>query len=128
MTDDTSTVAVISNALVTVHKEQFGRGPVRARTYFAGRDVMVTVLEDALLPAEKALVEMGEAVRVQETRVFFQAATRDRFISAIERITGRKVTSFHSTCDARQGVVMEIAVLEPRDPSAEDAHAVLPAP
>ena len=110
-----SLVLELSNALVSLHKEQFGRGPTRARTHFAGPDITVTVFDDALLPAEKAMVEMGEAVRVQETRIFFQDATRDRFISAIERITGRKVLSFHSTCDARNGVVMEIAVLEPRD-------------
>jgi uncharacterized protein YbcI len=115
-----SVVLELSNTLVSLHKEQFGRGPTRARTYFAGPDISVTVFDDALLPAEKSMVEMGEAVRVQETRIFFQDATRDRFISAIERITGRKVTSFHSTCDARNGVVMEIAVFEPRDGVVSD--------
>jgi uncharacterized protein YbcI len=101
----------LSNALVALHKEQFGRGPTRARTHFAGPDIAVTVFDDALLPAEKALVEMGELLHVQESRMFFQEATRDRFIAAIERVTGRKVVSFHSTCDARNGVVMEIAIL-----------------
>jgi uncharacterized protein YbcI len=109
-----SLVLELSNALSSLHKEQFGRGPTRVRTHFAGPDITVTVFEDALLPAEKALVEMGEAVRVQETRIFLQDATRERFIAEIERITRRKVASFHSTCDARAGVVMEIAVLEPR--------------
>ena len=110
----------LSNALVRLHKEQFGRGPTRARTYFAGPDISVTVFDDALLPAEKAMVELGEAVRVQESRVFFQDATRDQFIAAVERITHRRVLSFHSTCDARNGVVMEIAVLEPRDRSGSE--------
>jgi uncharacterized protein YbcI len=100
----------LSSALVRLHKEQFGRGPTRARTHFAGPDIAVTVFDDALLPAEKAMVEMGELMRVQESRMFFQEATRDRFIATIERVTGRKVVSFHSTCDARNGVVMEIAI------------------
>ena len=103
----------LSNALVALHKEQFGRGPTRARTLFAGPDVTVTILDDALLPAEQALVELGEPVRVQEARVFCQDATRGRFIETIERVTSRKVRSFHSTCDARSGVVIEIAILEP---------------
>ena len=111
----------LSNALVALHKEQFGRGPTRARTNFAGPDTVVTVFHDALLPAEKALVELGEPLRVQEGRVFFQEATRERFMATIERILSRKVVSFHSTCDARAGVVIELALLEPREPGGNGA-------
>jgi len=114
-----SVLAELSNALVSLHKEQFGRGPTRARTELAGPDTTVTVFEDALLPAEKALVEIGEVIRVQEGRIFLQEATRDRFIATVEQVVGRKVRSFHSTCDPRAGIVMEIALLEPRD-SASD--------
>jgi uncharacterized protein YbcI len=110
-----STAVALANALVALHKEQFGRGPRLARTNFAGEDTVVTVFYDALLPAEKALAEIGEHLRVQESRLFFQEATRDRFIGTIESIVQRKVHSFHSTCDARTGIVMEIAVLEPRN-------------
>ena len=102
----------VSNALVRLHKEQFGRGPRRAHTHFAGPDMLVTVFEDALLPAEKALVEIGEPMRVLEARGFFQEATRDRFIETIEKIVDRKIRSFHSTCDPRAGVVIEVAIFE----------------
>ena len=108
-----SIAADVSNALVALHKHQFGRGPTTARTDFAGPDVMVTVFYDALLPAEKALVEMGEVLRVLESRVFFQEATRDQFIEVIEHIVRRKVHSFHSTCDPRTGIVIEVAIFEP---------------
>ena len=111
--DGGSVLQAVSDALVGLHKEQFGRGPRRARTHFAGQDVLVTVFEDALLPAEKALVEIGEQMRVMEARTFFQEATRERFIETVEGIVDRKVRSFHSTCDPRTGVVIEIAVLEP---------------
>ena len=112
--EESSTAAALSNALVALHKEQFGRGPTLARSHFAGPDVSVTIFHDALLPAEKALVDMGEQLRVQESRLFFQEATRDRFIATIEEIVGRKVVSFHSTCDARTGTVIEIAIFERR--------------
>ena len=112
--DGSSTQQALSNALVALHKEQFGRGPTRTRTHFAGPDVVVTIFRDALLPAEKAMVDMGELMRVQEARMFLQDATRDRFIATIEGIVGRKVESFHSTCDARNGIVIEIAILEPK--------------
>jgi uncharacterized protein YbcI len=110
-----SVLLEVSNALVALHKEQFGRGPRKARTNFAGPDVLVTVFEDALLPAEKALVEMGETLRVLEARAFFQEATRMRFIQTIEQIVHRKIDSFHSTCDPRTGVVVEIAIFKPSD-------------
>ena len=112
-----SIAADVSNALVALHKHQFGRGPTTARTDFAGPDVLVTVLYDALLPAEKALVEMGEVMRVLEARVFFQEATRDQFITVIEQIVHRKIHSFHSTCDPRTGIVIEVAVFESSAPS-----------
>ena len=114
----------LSNALVALHKEQFGRGPTRTRTEFAGSDAVVTIFHDALLPAEKALVKLGEPLRVQEARLFFQEATRARFIETIERVLARKVVSFHSTCDARAGIVIEIALLEPRDSGSDDDGAM----
>src|SRR4051812_7970824 len=110
---DATTVATVSNAMVALHKEQFGRGPTRTRTYFAGPDAMITVLEDALLPAEKAMVAMGEAMRVQATRLLLQEATRDRFIQTVEQIVHRKVRSFQSACDAHAEVVTEIMIFEP---------------
>jgi uncharacterized protein YbcI len=107
-----SVLVEVSKALVGLHKEQFGRGPTRAHTHFAGPDILVTVFEDALLPAEKALVEIGEPMRVLEARGFFQEATRDRFIETIEKVVDRKIRSFHSTCDPRSGVVIEVAIFE----------------
>jgi uncharacterized protein YbcI len=114
-----SVTAALSDALVALHKEQFGRGPTRTRTEWAGPDMTVTVFHDALLPAEKALVEIGEPLRVQEARIFFQEATKGRFIEAVERVTSRKVRSFHSTCDAPNGIVVEVAILEPREPGGD---------
>jgi uncharacterized protein YbcI len=120
---ESSIGAALSNALVALHKEQFGRGPTTARTYFAGPDAMVTIFYDALLPAEKSLVEMGEILRVLESRAFFQEATRARFIQVIEQIVHRKVHSFHSTSDPRTGTVVEIAIFEPRERSTAPAAA-----
>ena len=73
------------NALVALHKEQFGRGPTRARTEWAGRDAMVCFLEDALLPAEQQMVRIGAAQRVREQRAYFQAITATHFIGAVEK-------------------------------------------
>ena len=86
-----STLQAVSNALVKLHKEQFGRGPTNAQSHFAGPDMLVCVLQDALLPAERKMVELGEHGRVRDSRNAFQAATETEFIQAVEQIVGRKV-------------------------------------
>jgi uncharacterized protein YbcI len=115
-----SVLASVSNAMVALHKEQFGRGPTRARSNFAGSDTLVCVLEDALHPAELALVGLGEQQRVREARMFFQAATTDRFVSAVEEIVGRKVRAFASATDADQAVVFEIFTFDPGGSPGDD--------
>ena len=112
---DGSVLVSVSNAMVALHKEQFGRGPTRARTTFAGEDTLVCTLQDALLPAEVALVEIGHRERVQEARMFFQMATRGKFIAAVEELTGRKVEAFSSATDPDAAIVWEVFRLQPSD-------------
>jgi uncharacterized protein YbcI len=102
----------VSNAMVALHKEQFGRGPTKAQSHLAGPDALLCVLEDALLPAERTMVEMGEQQRVRESRMFLQVATAEQFIAAVEEITGRTVRAFASATDPDRGVVMENFVFE----------------
>jgi uncharacterized protein YbcI len=109
----TSLLAGVSNAMVALHKEQFGRGPISARSHFAGPNALVCVLEEALLPAERKLVEMGDHQRVRETRLAFQVATSEAFVGAVEQIVGRKVRAFASAMDVVQNVVFENFAFEP---------------
>jgi uncharacterized protein YbcI len=103
----------VSNAMVALHKEQFGRGPTRAQSHHAGPDALLCVMDDALLPAERKMVQMGEQQRVRDTRMFFQVATADQFIATVERITGRTVRAFASATDPDHGVVIENFIFEP---------------
>jgi uncharacterized protein YbcI len=103
----------VSNAMVALHKEQFGRGPTRAQSHLAGADALLCVMDDALLPAEWTMVSMGEQQRVRESRMFFQVATAEQFIKTVEMITGRTVRAFASATDPDQGVVMENFIFEP---------------
>jgi uncharacterized protein YbcI len=103
----------VSNAMVALHKEQFGRGPTKAQSHLAGADALLCIMEDALLPAERAMVAMGEQQRVRDTRTFFQVATADRFVATVEGITGRTVRAFASATDPDHEVVMENFIFEP---------------
>jgi uncharacterized protein YbcI len=104
----------IANAVVGLFKEQFGRGPTKARANWAGDDVLTVVLEDTLTPAEKNLVKLGEHQRLRDTRSFFQYSSVREFCEPIERITGRKVRAFSSGIDtAVDGLSVETFVLYP---------------
>src|SRR4051794_17720311 len=78
--------AEISREMVRLYKEQFGRGPTKARTESAGATVVVCPLENTLPPAERRLGERGEPQRLRDPRLYFQQATEDEFRSIIERL------------------------------------------
>ncbi len=105
--------AEISRELVRLYKEQFGRGPTKARTEFAGPDIVVCVLEDSFTPAERRLAEMEEHQRLRDTRLYFQHATKDEFIGTIERILNRRVRACNSSIDTHEDVSAEVFHLEP---------------
>jgi uncharacterized protein YbcI len=109
-----SVLATISREMVRLYKEQFGRGPTKARTNFAGPDVLVCTLENSLTPAERRLVEKGEHQRLRDLRLYFQYATEDEFRSTVERILQRPVRAFVSGMDTCEDVATEVFYLAAR--------------
>jgi uncharacterized protein YbcI len=107
-----SVLADISREMVRLYKEQFGRGPTKTRTHFAGPDIVIVTLEDSLTPAERRLAEMGEHQRLRDTRLYFQHATEEQFKGVIERLLDRKVRAFISGIDTHQDVSSEIFYLQ----------------
>jgi uncharacterized protein YbcI len=105
--------AEISRAMVRLYKEQFGRGPTKARTEFAGPDIVVCTLEDSFTPAERRLAEMGEHQRLRDTRLYFQHATEEQFCAAIEGVVNRRVRAFNSATNTREDLSVEVFHLEP---------------
>jgi uncharacterized protein YbcI len=104
----------ISNAMVGLYKEQFGRGPTRARTYWCGDDVVTVILEETLTAVERNMLRMGEHQRLRELRMFFQYAGVREFCEPVEHLTGRKVRAFLSSIDTEaDGLATEVFVLHP---------------
>jgi uncharacterized protein YbcI len=104
--------AEISREMVRLYKEQFGRGPTRARTEFAGPDIVISTLEDSFTPAERRMAAMGEQQRLRDTRTFFQHATEKDFCAVIEGLLKRKVRAFVSGIDTARDVSAEVFYLE----------------
>ena len=110
-----SELASLSNAMVRIYKDQFGRGPTKAKTSYADDDTIISTLESTFTPAEIRLRDLGEHQRVEETRLFFQRATREEFVGTVEERTGRKVRAFVSGTDSTIDVANEIFHLEPEE-------------
>jgi uncharacterized protein YbcI len=102
----------ISNAIVGLHKEYFGRGPTKARSTLA-RDVLVVVLEGGFSQAEKTLADSGRTDAVMDARHAMQGVIKDHWIQAVEELLGRRVTCFLSANDPVQQIQVETFLLEP---------------
>jgi len=87
--------AALSNALVVLMKEHYGKGPTAAKS-FINDEYIFTVLEGGLTRNEETLLAAGQADVVRDYRLSFQQAVRQQFTQAVERLTGRRVLDYHS--------------------------------
>jgi uncharacterized protein YbcI len=107
-------LADVSNAIVGIFVDCYGRGPTKAKSYMFD-DYLITVLDDLLTTVESTLVENGKEHLVREVRLTFQESVADRFKDAVTEITGRKVLTYHSQVTFHPARGFEIFVLEPED-------------
>jgi uncharacterized protein YbcI len=111
--NEQGTLSAISNEMVRIYKDQFGRGPTKTRTVWAGPDILLVTLEQTFTPAERRLRELGEHARLRELRMLFQYADTKLFCEPIERLTGRTVRAFVSGIDTDSDLASELFVLHP---------------
>ena len=101
----------ISNALVGVKKQLYGKGPVKAKTYINDNYVF-TVLEGGLTRNEETLLKAGEHRLVRDYRLRFQETVAQTITTAIEEVTGQKVLAYHSQIVFDPDRAFEIFVLD----------------
>ena len=111
--------SAISQSIVRIHAEHYGKGATQAKTY-TWDNLVVTVLRDVLTVAERTLIDVDHADTVRDVRTTFQFSLESTFRAAIERLTGRRVLSFMSQVDPSQGIGVEVFVLEPLDDGVPD--------
>jgi len=105
-------VAEISNDVVRLVREHFGKGPMQARTIWQD-DVVVTVLRGGFTTAEQTLYRAGRGDVVEEARRAMQDVFERQMKAAIERRTGRRVEAFLSANHHEPDISVEIFVLCP---------------
>jgi uncharacterized protein YbcI len=109
---DEAIFVAITEAMVALHVRYHGRAPVTARTQMLGDDLLACLMGDIYTDVEKTMIELQRQASVRETRSAFQQAMEHRFISTVERITGRSVSRFISTTHVGPDLELELFVLE----------------
>jgi uncharacterized protein YbcI len=104
----------ISNAMVGLKKQLYGKGPVKAKTFINDNFVFV-VLEGGLTRNEETLLAAGEERLVRQYRLRFQEVVKETAHETIERLTGCKVLTYHSQIMFNPDRTFEIFVLD-REP------------
>ena len=107
-------LTAISDGLVALLKEFYGRGPTQAKSYYQD-DLVVCVLRGGFSQVEQTLLDGGRGSAVIEQRMAFQELMRERFEDVIERATGRKVIGFMSGNQQEPDLMCEVFVLDPSD-------------
>jgi uncharacterized protein YbcI len=101
----------ISNAMVSLYKEHFGKGPLKCRTYLQP-ELVVVVLGGGYTASEQTLFEAGKWYEVRRARQSWQDTMQVRFIEKIEELTGRKVKAFMNASHQAPDLAVELFVLE----------------
>ena len=99
--------------MVGLHERYHGRKPATARTVMMGEDMLACLLGDVYTDIEKTMIELQRQAVVHETRSAFQQAMERRFIGSVERLTGRRVSTFISTSHVGPDLELELFILEP---------------
>lgn len=112
----------ISDGIVALLKEFYGRGPTRAKSYYQD-DLVVCVLRGGFTRVEQTLLDGGRGAAVIEQRMQFQELMRERFTDVIEQATGQRVIGFMSGNQQSPDIMCEVFVLAPTD--LIDSHELL---
>jgi len=115
-------LTAVSDGIVALFKDFYGKGPTRAKTYYED-DLVVCLLRGGFTRVEETLRDAGRGHEVILQRMAFQDVMRDRFEAVIQHATGRRVIGFMSGNQQDPDMLCEIFVLAPSDLLDEDPPA-----
>ena len=107
-------LTAISDGMVALMKDFYGRGPSRTKTYYED-DLVVCLLRGGFSRVEQTLLEGGRGTSVIQQRMEFQEVMRERFQEVIKRATGRRVIGFMSGNQQHPDIMCEVFILAPTD-------------
>jgi uncharacterized protein YbcI len=117
-------LVAVTDEMVALHRRYHHREPVTAKTLLLDGELLVCVLGGVYTDVEKTMIELQQSGVVQETRSAFQVAMEQKFISAIERLSGREVLLFISNHHVGPDLEVEVFMLKPVPVGVESPSSV----
>lgn len=113
-------LTAISDGLVALLKDYYGKGPTETKTYYED-DLVVCLFRGIGMPVEHTLEAGGFGDVVLHQRMVFQELMHDRFKEVVERATRRRVIGVMSGHQPHPEMCCEVFVLAPRSGVSQDA-------
>jgi uncharacterized protein YbcI len=101
-------LSAISNSIVRILRERYGRGPMKAKTYALDDIIVVVLRAGGFTAAEQTMIDSGEPERVVAMREDFQRVMAEDYKNAIEDLTNRKVLAFLSNAHVEPELTIEV--------------------
>jgi uncharacterized protein YbcI len=105
-------LAAVTNGIVRLFSDWYGRGPTRAKSYLLDDRYVVCVLRETMTTVERTLADLGHGELVRRVRLTFQEAMLDEFKQVVEQAFGRSVAAYHSQLSVEQDIGFEFFILE----------------
>jgi uncharacterized protein YbcI len=103
----------VNDEMIALHRRYYHRAPVSARTQLLDDEILACVMGGVYTDVEKTMIELQRNITVKDTRNAFQNAMKDKFIAAVQRLSGRTVNTFISDSHVGPDLQIEIFILEP---------------
>ena len=104
----------VTGAMVAFHERYHHRPPVSAKSQLLDDELLACVMGGVYTDVEKTLIELQKGAVVKQSRSDFQIAMQDRFIGAVERLSGRPVVAFISNSHVGPDLEIELFFLGQR--------------
>ena len=117
-------LAAINEAMVAFHERYYHRKPATAKTTMLGGDLIACVMSGIYTDVEKTMIEIQRDTIVQQTRNAFQNTMQDKFINAVQDLSGRHVMAFISNHHVGPDVEIELFFLTPDTTDRSDPMVV----
>ncbi len=102
----------ITNRIVALMREHYGRGPIKAKTYVLDNLIVCVLSDGGFTAIERTMMGGGEPERVLEMRRDFQRMMKVRYSEMIEEFTGRKVLAFLSQAHVEPDLTIEMFLMD----------------
>lgn len=121
--DATRPLAEICTGVARLLRDRWGRGPGNCHAHWAGRDVIVVLLEDGRTPGEDAVWQAAGAELVLAGRRAVREHLEPELREIARRATGREVLAVLGATRVEPDLAAEVFVLAPERPGATSAAA-----